>query len=125
MQPETFRIMLQAIYGSERDVAEFCREFGCTKPTVYRYFKGDTPIPRNVALSILMRYRLGEEAPLSKPHGSPIPLWKNRTRRLLETGLVGVGISAGPVHAASDATATRRSRRQDRTVFLVQWSGLA
>lgn len=59
MDPIEFESILAGYYGDKVWVRLFSEDFGFSCPTIYRWNQGLTPIPRNVAMCVLMLAKLG------------------------------------------------------------------
>ena len=73
MDPDDFELILSSYYGDENWVNRFTEQFGITKPTIYRYMKGAVPVPKDVAMIVLMLEKYGPKEDLPVPIAPWLP----------------------------------------------------
>lgn len=59
MQPVDFDSILAGYYGERKWVAAFSKDFNLSLPTLYRYRDGTAPIPKHVAMIVMMLVEIG------------------------------------------------------------------
>jgi hypothetical protein len=59
MEPVEFESILAGYYTDRGWVRAFCADFDYSPPTVYRYVQGLAPIPKDVAMIVMMISKLG------------------------------------------------------------------